>query len=71
MFDFLKRRNIDPKTELRKVLGEYELPTYPVIVQQVLEKNRDPNASAQDVAEILSGDPGLSVKIPISTERIS
>ena len=63
MFDFLKKKNVDPKAALQQTLGEYRLPSFPNVVMDVLEKMRDPDASAGDVADLLSGDPGLSVKV--------
>jgi HD-like signal output (HDOD) protein len=56
-------RKSDPKAKLRKVLGEYNLPSFPGAVMQVLQAIRDPNSSAASVAEVLAVDPGLSVRV--------
>ncbi len=63
MFKFLQRKNIDPKAQLQKVLGDYELPTFPVIAQQVMEKIRDPEVSIASVSELIEKDPGLSMGV--------
>ena len=63
MFGFLKRKNTDPRAELRTVLGDFELPTFSGVVMQTLEKMRDPEASPADVGAILAADPGLSVRV--------
>jgi HD-like signal output (HDOD) protein len=56
-------RKSDPKAKLRKVLGEYILPSFPGAVMQVLQQIRDPQSSAASVAEVLAVDPGLSVRL--------
>lgn len=63
MFSFFKRLRSDPKEGLKKALGEFELPTFPNVVMETLEKIRDPNSSAAVVAKVLSADPGLTVKV--------
>ncbi len=63
MFGFLLRRKTDPKGNLKKVLGEFELPTFPNVVMETLEKIRDPASNADAIAKVLSTDPGLSVKV--------
>ncbi len=63
MFGFLKSRKTDPKKELKRVLGRYELPSFPGLVLEVLKELRAENASARSVARILEGDPGMSVRL--------
>ena len=63
MLGFLARRKKDPQAELRRVLGDHDLPSFPGVVMQTLQRLRDPQASAPDIAESLSGDPGLSITI--------
>ena len=63
MFGFLKRKKKDPRAELKRVLGDYELPTFPQTAQSALQKLRDPNADAASIAQVISGDPGISVKV--------
>ena len=63
MFGFLKSRKTDPKKELKRVLGRYELPSFPGVVLEVLKELRAENAAARSVARILEGDPGMSVRL--------
>lgn len=53
----------NPAKALKKLLGEYDLPSFPGIVMQVLERIRDDEASAATVVECIEHDPGLSVRI--------
>ena len=62
MFSFFKNK-IDPNAKLKKILKGYELPSFPAVIMQILQKIRSPYASASDIAESLSLDPGLSVKL--------
>jgi HD-like signal output (HDOD) protein len=63
MFEFLKKAKKDPKEELKKTLGSYELPSFPGVILEGLEKIRDPASSSNAIALTLSSDPGLTVKI--------
>jgi HD-like signal output (HDOD) protein len=66
MIDFLSRlyrRNTDPKKELQKVLGTYTLPSFSTVVLSTLERIRDPEATPSAIGDMLSADPGLSVRI--------
>jgi HD-like signal output (HDOD) protein len=63
VFGFLKKRKTDPREELRKVLGDHELPTFSGVVMQTLERLRDPKSPPSSIAEVLSADPGLSVRV--------
>ncbi len=62
MFTFFKGKT-DPKQNLKKVLKNYELPSFPAVVMQILQKIRSPYSSASAIAETLSMDPGISVKV--------
>lgn len=62
MFSFFKNI-VDPKAKLKKVLKDYKLPSFPAVILQILQKIRNPNASAADIAKTLSIDPGLSVAL--------
>jgi HD-like signal output (HDOD) protein len=62
MFSFFKNK-IDPKAKLQKILKGYQLPSFPAVIMQILQKLRSPYASASDIAQSLSLDPGLSVKL--------
>lgn len=65
MFKFLGRsaRKKDPRKALRKVLGDYALPSFSSVVLGALERLRDPEATPSSVGEALSADPGLSVRL--------
>ncbi|MBI9091432.1 MAG: HDOD domain-containing protein [Desulfobacterium sp.] len=60
MFSFFKNK-IDPKAKLKKILKGYKLPSFPAVILQILQKMRSPYASASNIAQSLSLDPGLSV----------
>lgn len=62
MFSFFKKKD-DPKEKLQEVLKGYKLPSFPAVVMQILQKIRNPYSSASDIAESLSLDPGISVKV--------
>ncbi len=62
MFSFFKKK-VDPKKRLQDVLKGYKLPSFPAVVMQILQKIRSPYSSASDIAQTLSLDPGLSVKL--------
>jgi HD-like signal output (HDOD) protein len=62
MFSFFKNK-VDPKAKLEKVLKGYQLPSFPAVVMQILQKIRNPYSSAPEIAESLSLDPHLSVKL--------
>lgn len=62
MFSFFKNR-VDPKAKLRKILHGYELPSFPTIIMEILQKIRSPESSAADIARSLSLDPALSVRL--------
>ncbi|MCK5097078.1 MAG: HDOD domain-containing protein [Desulfobacteraceae bacterium] len=62
MFSFFKNK-VNPKAKLKKTLGGYQLPSFPAVVMQILQKIRSPYSSASDIAQSLSVDPGLSVRL--------
>ncbi len=62
MFSFFQRKT-SPKANLKKVLKGYELPSFPAVVMQILQKIRSPYSSASDIAHTLALDPGISVKV--------
>jgi len=62
MFSFFTKK-INPKAKLKKILMGYELPSFPAVVMQILQKIRSPYSSANSIAESLSLDPGISVKV--------
>ncbi len=62
MFSFFTKKT-NPKAKLKKILKGYELPSFPAVVMQILQKIRSPYSSMDSIAESLSLDPGLSVKV--------
>lgn len=63
MLNFFKKKKIDPKEQMRAVLGDYQLPSFPVIVMSAMEKVRDADASNAEISELVASDPGLSVRL--------
>ncbi len=63
MLSFLKKNKIDPKEKLKETLKGFELPSFSGAILQILQQIRNPYSSANDIAEKLSLDPGLSVKL--------
>jgi len=63
MFGFFKKQNTDPKERLKQVIGEYELPTFPSAAMETLRVIRNPDSTSHQVADALSVDPGLSVRV--------
>ncbi|MBU1319635.1 MAG: HDOD domain-containing protein [candidate division Zixibacteria bacterium] len=52
------------KTELQQVIGSIsDLPTPPMVLQQINKVINDPNTSAFDIAAILAEDPAMSFKV--------
>jgi len=60
---WLKRGSADPVQELKKVLGDYDLPSFPGVIMKALSVLRDEDGSLQDVATELALDPGVSAKL--------
>lgn len=63
MLRMLRRKKSDPRKGLRAVLGEVELPTFPAVVTTALERVRDEDVSFDEMADLMSSDPGLSVRL--------
>ena len=63
MLGFLRNRGTDPEEQLRKVLGEFELPAFPAIAHEVLALMRNDHLPGTKIAECLGRDPGLSVSV--------
>jgi HD-like signal output (HDOD) protein len=61
VFKLLK--GTDHKKALKKVMGDYDLPSFPSIALRVLERIREEDASISSVVEALALDPGLSVRV--------
>jgi len=62
LFSFFKNKT-DPKANLKKVLRGYQLPSFPAVILQFLQKIRNPYSSSADIAKSLSLDTGLSVRL--------
>ncbi|MBN2801899.1 MAG: HDOD domain-containing protein [Deltaproteobacteria bacterium] len=63
MFSFFIKKKSDPVSSLKKILGDYNLPSFSGTTMQILQALRNPDSSSSDVAEVLSLDPGLTVKV--------
>ena len=57
-----KHSSITPELE-KTLLSCSNLPSLPAIALQVLEASKNPNISLHEVAEIISADPAISVKL--------
>ncbi len=62
MFTFFNKKT-NPRAELKKILKGYKLPSFPAVIMQILQKIRNPYSSASDIADSLSLDPNLSLRI--------
>lgn len=63
MVNFFKRKQKDPKEELKSLLGDYELQRFPTVVMNVLGMLRDPHAETNDIADQIQMDLGMNIKI--------
>lgn len=56
--------NLLESEQLKQLVGRMtSLPSIPTLYTQIVEKANQPDASLEDVAEIVSQDPGMTVKI--------
>jgi len=60
---FLKRRDVAPEVELRRVLGDYQLPTFRQTILRILDELRDADTSASSIADVVALDPGVSIRL--------
>ena len=56
-------KGTDHRRSLKKVMGDYVLPSFPSTTMRVLERIREEDASVSSVVEALALDPGLSVRV--------
>ena len=63
MFGFLSRKKVDPRAALKRVLGDFALPSFPGVVLEVMKEARSEDGSVSSVARIIANDPGMSVKL--------
>ena len=57
------RRKKDPAQNLAEALGDADLPSFSSVVFQVLEALRGGEASPKEIGELISSDPGLSLRL--------
>lgn len=62
MFSKFRSKRKVPRAVTR-VLDEVELPTFPAHTSQALALLRDEDATADDIADVLKTDPGLSIQV--------
>lgn len=60
---FFKRKQKDPKLELKALLGDFEVQQFPAVVMDVLGMLRDPDSDTGEIAEKIQMDLGMSIKI--------
>ena len=63
MLRLFARTKTDPATELKAILDGYELPTFPGIYLEALQQVRDEGSSTATLADLLSSDPGLTMRL--------
>jgi len=63
MLKLFQRSKVDPKKQLQKTLGNFELPSFPAAILETLKILRDPKAELDQVSKALETDPGLVVKL--------
>ncbi len=63
MMSLLKRKRSSPPRSLRKVMDEYELPSFPGAILRSLELIRCEDATTEMITEAIRLDPGLSVGV--------
>ncbi len=63
MFEFLRRKSSNPRKDLKGLLDNYEVQSFPGVVTSILGMLRDPESSITEIAEQIEMDPGLHVKI--------
>lgn len=56
------KRSRDPKAELKALIGDYELPTFPAVAMSTLSLLRE-GAEMSEVAHSIMTDPGLTVRV--------
>ena len=63
MFRLFARTQTDPEAELKTILGDYELPTFPAIYMESLQLVRDESSSVAALGDVLASDPGLTMRL--------
>ena len=57
------RKKTDPESQLREILEGYELPMFPAIYLEALQKVRDAESPTGALADVLATDPGLTARL--------
>ena len=63
MLKMRRSRRNDGDGELRKILGDAEIPMIPALVAAAIDSVSAPDCDLRDVAEIVGRDPGLSARL--------
>lgn len=63
MLKFFRKHDKDPTQGIRDLFANYELPSFPTAVLQVLSMLRDPEVPLSKIGERLYMDPGMSVRV--------
>jgi len=63
MLGLFRKRKSQGLQNIREMVGEFELPTFRPVAMKALETIRNEDATASSVAAVLTGDPGLSVRV--------
>lgn len=72
MIQTLRRMlGLDPEAQLKRTLGDMELPTFSKTTQALLRDLRDPDAPMSRIGDRLAADPGLSVTVLRLANRAS
>ena len=58
-----KRKNTGSVDDLREVIGDTELASFPSVILDALSTIRKPDVSAREVAEVLRADPGATTRL--------
>ncbi len=53
----------EPRDQLRSMVGDFELPTFPRIAFEARKLLRDDNSTNQKIGECIKRDPGLTVRL--------
>lgn len=63
MLGLFRKKAADPKAALRELVGDYELPSFPQAVLQVLKTLRDPESTPSAIGHKVQVEPGLVVRV--------
>ncbi|MCP4291051.1 MAG: HDOD domain-containing protein [bacterium] len=63
MLNLFKKKKSNSQGAMQELLNNYELPSFPSLIIEVLSDLRNPSQSLGAIATKLEGDPGMTVKI--------